>query len=271
MPVTSTFGRFFSTTLRGASVVGVSLPIACLLIALFSMPLCPLALAAGEPQSQPDEQPGMRRLFNGRDLNGWDGDARLWSVRDGVIRGETTLQHVANGNTFLICRDATLADFELRLSFRCSADNNSGIQYRSRHITDGPVPNAWVVRGYQHEVRNEQTLPNVAGFIYDEGGKRGRLCLVGEQATWAAGEKKVEATFIDQAEFETLFRIDDFNDVVIVAEGQRIRHFLNGRLILDFTDADRTLALTSGILALQWHAGRPMWAEFRDIRIRELP
>ena len=31
-------------------------------------------------------------LFNGRDLEGWDGDKRLWSVRDGVIHGETTAE-----------------------------------------------------------------------------------------------------------------------------------------------------------------------------------
>ena len=26
-------------------------------------------------------------IFNGKDLSGWDGDPRLWSVKDGVIRG----------------------------------------------------------------------------------------------------------------------------------------------------------------------------------------
>ena len=36
------------------------------------------------------EPTGMEPLFNGKDLSGWDGDPRLWSVRDGVIHGETT-------------------------------------------------------------------------------------------------------------------------------------------------------------------------------------
>lgn len=44
----------------------------------------------------------MRRLFNGRSLDGWNGDPRLWSVRDGVIHGETTPEKAADGNTFLI-------------------------------------------------------------------------------------------------------------------------------------------------------------------------
>lgn len=75
----------------------------------------------------PAEPAGMKSLFNGTSLDGWDGDPRLWSVRDGVIHGETTEENVAKGNTFLIWQGGELSDFELRLSFRCTADNNSGI------------------------------------------------------------------------------------------------------------------------------------------------
>ena len=207
--------------------------------------------------------------FNGRDLEGWDGDKRLWSVRDGVIHGETTADLKADGNTFLIREGLVLEDFELKLSFRCNATNNSGIQYRSRHVTDPAEKprNAWVVRGYQHEVRNQLKLPDVAGFIYDEGGKRGRLCAVGERAEWVDGAKKASGQLIAAAGFEKLFKLDDWNEVRIVAEGRRIRHFLNGTLILDFTDAE-DLALRKGVLALQLHSGAPMWAEFKDIAVR---
>lgn len=230
-----------------------------------------LALGADESQQAPAESGEMRSLFNGKDLSGWDGDPKLWSVKDGVIHGETTEQNPAQGNTFLIWKDGTVKDFELRLSYRCSATNNSGIQYRSKHITEGNPRNAWVVRGYQHEVRNEETLPNVAGFIYDEGGRRGRICLVGEKAVWGDdGKKSVQETLIDAAAFKELFHLDDWNNVVIIAEGNRIRHYLNNRLILDFTDNDPQLALREGVLALQLHAGRPMWAEFKNIRLREI-
>jgi len=212
----------------------------------------------------------MKVMFNGRDLQGWKGDPRLWSVRDGVIHGETTARNAAQGNTFLIWTEGHTKDFELRLSFRCNAANNSGIQYRSKHVTEG-VPNKWVVRGYQHEIRNEVSLPSVSGFIYDEGGGRGRICLVGEQATWEPDKKKVvTSSLLDEADFKKLFRLDDWNDVVIVAKGNHIQHFLNGRLILDFTDNDPDAALLDGILALQLHAGNPMWAEFKNLRIKSL-
>ncbi len=226
---------------------------------------------AEELQKAPAETGEMQDLFNGEDLSDWDGDPRLWSVRDGVIHGETTQENPTNGNTFLIWKRGVLRDFELRLSFRCNATNNSGIQYRSRHITEGRTRNAWVVRGYQHEIRNENKLPSVSGFIYDEGGRRGRMCLVGEQAVWEAdGTKKVTGTLIDAEQYKQLFRLDDWNDVVIVARGARLQHYLNGVLILDFTDNDPEGSFREGILALQLHGGRPMWAEYKDIRLKEL-
>lgn len=239
---------------------------ALLFFALTSLALS--TIAAEEPLKAPPEPEGMQRIFNGTDLTGWDGDPRLWSVKDGAIHGESTAENPAAGNTFILWKDGVTKDFELRLSFRCNATNNSGIQYRSKHITEGKVSNKWVVRGYQHEIRNENMLPNVSGFIYDEGGKRGRICLVGEKAVWEKEGKKVTETLIDQSGFEKLFKLDDWNEVVIIAGGNHIQHYLNNRLIMDFTDSDPQSALKEGVLALQLHAGKPMWVEFKNIRIK---
>jgi hypothetical protein len=220
--------------------------------------------------SAADEE-GFEPIFNGKDLTGWDGDPRLWSVKDGAIRGETTEENKANGNTFLIYQDGKLKDFELRLSVRSTATNNSGIQYRSRHITDGNPRNKWVVRGYQHEIRNENKFPNISGFIYDEGGQRGRMALVGEKTTWSAdGEKTIaDEKLIDPKGFQELFKLDDWNDVVIIAKGNHIQHYMNGKLIMNCTDNDPRGA-KEGILAVQLHAGNPMWVEYKNIRIKHL-
>ena len=229
-----------------------------------------LALAAQTFAQAPAEPQGMKPLFNGKDLTGWDGDPRLWSVKDGAIRGETdNADKKASSNTFLILKDQTFGDFDLRLSFRCNASNNSGVQYRSEHLPPNK-DNKWVMKGYQHEIRNEIKLPSVAGFVYDERGKRGRMCLVGEKATWEDGKKNVTAHILDQAGYDKAMKIDDWNDVVIIARGNTIRHYLNGVQLLEFTDKDPQLALKSGLLGLQLHAGKPMWAEFKDIRIKEL-
>jgi hypothetical protein len=241
------------------------------LILTVTFSLSASAFGADSVVKAPAEPKEMKSLFNGKDLSGWDGDSRLWSVKDGVIHGETTDEVKANGNTFLICKDTVLKNFELRLSFRCNATNNSGIQYRSKHITE-KVRNKWVVRGYQHEIRNEIKLPSVSGFIYDEGGLtggRGRTCLVGEKAEWVDGKKKITGTLIDQAGWDKLFKLDDWNDVIIRCEGTHIQHYMNGRLTLDFKDAKKN-ALLEGILAVQLHAGKPMWVDFKDIRIKHL-
>ena len=233
-------------------------------LCLFVAPL----LAGDAP---PLEAPGMKALFNGKDLNNWDGDPRLWSIKDGTIHGETTVENAAQGNTFLIWKDGRTRDFELRLSFRCNATNNSGIQYRSKHITEGNPSNKWVVRGYQHEIRDELTFPEVAGFIYDEGGKRGRICNVGEVVKWDRDGKHVTSPgLIDQDGFRKTFKLDDWNDVIIEAKGHHMRHFMNGVQLIDCQDDDPENALTDGILALQLHAGKPMWVEYKNLRIREL-
>jgi len=213
----------------------------------------------------------MRSIFNGKDLTGWDGDPKLWSVKDGAIRGETTKEVRANGNTFLIWQEGRTKDFDLRLSFRVSSVNNSGIQYRSRHITEGKPRNKWVVRGYQHEIRNSNKPPSVAGFIYDEGGGRGRMSLVGDKTVWGEdGKRSNQGKVLSAGEYEKLFKVDEWNEVAIIAKGSRIRHYLNGRLIMDCTDKHPERALLDGVLALQLHAGAPMWCEFKNIRIKEI-
>lgn len=237
---------------------------------LFAIAVLVLPQGLMAAEMAPPEPAGMKSIFNGKDLSGWDGDPRLWSVKDGVIHGETTAENVTKGNTFVIWKEGTLKDFDLRLSFRCNATNNSGIQYRSKHVTE-KVGNDWVVQGYQHELRNENKFPNTSSFIYDERGSRGRICLLGEKAvTDAEGKKTVNETLIDEAGFQKLFKLDDWNDVIIRAKGNHIQHYLNGQLVLDFTDNDAKRAFSEGILALQLHAGKPMWVEFKNIRVAPL-
>ena len=140
-----------------------------------------LAIAAEKTEAPkpnaPAEPAGMVALFNGKDLTGWEGDTRLWSFKEGVVRGETTKENEAKGNTFLVWKGGTLGDFELRLSFRID-HGNSGIQYRSQLLPPKEgAENRWVVSGYQAEVEN---TPGKVGFLYHERG-RAYLCEVGNR------------------------------------------------------------------------------------------
>ena len=66
----------------------------------------------GHADDAPAETVDMKILFNGTDLTSWDGNPDLWSVKDGVIHGETSEEKKADGNTFLIWKDGTTKDFE---------------------------------------------------------------------------------------------------------------------------------------------------------------
>src|SRR3954467_3049854 len=120
----------------------------------------------------PPEPQGMKSMFDGKTLDGWDGDPRLWSVKDGVIRGETTPDTKFAGNTFLLWKGGEPGDFDLRLSFRLdpakTGEGNSGVMYRSKHIAEGnDAKNKWVMGGYQAEIAN---VPGKDGFLYQERG-----------------------------------------------------------------------------------------------------
>jgi hypothetical protein len=98
-------------------------------------------------------QEGFRSIFNGTDLSGWEGLSQFWSVTDGAITGQTTTQNPAKGNTFLIWKGGDVSDFEFRVSYRITPNNdkgfaNSGIQFRSK-LAD---PNYFVVGGYQADM-----------------------------------------------------------------------------------------------------------------------
>lgn len=205
---------------------------------------------------------GFAPIFNGQDLSGWDGDPRFWSVKRGVIRGETRLQALPTGNTFLIWRGGVLRDFELKVSFRIQ-NGNSGVQYRSSDL------GKWVVAGYQAEIENRQ---GKVGFLYEEKGRK-LLAHVGERvAVQSDGRPRVlgqlgpKQSFIERG----YYREKEWNDYRIVARGTRLEHWLNGHQTIELTDDDPNGRALEGILALQIHSGPPMVVEFRDIQLKNL-
>jgi hypothetical protein len=219
-----------------------------------------------------DSSQGWVSAFNGRDLNGWDGDPRLWSVKDGVIRGQTTLANPARGNTFLIWRDGKLKDFELKIKFRIQ-NGNSGIQYRSKEV------DKWVVGGYQAEVENN---PGKVGFLYHERG-RGWLVNVGDlMVIDEKGKKEVisNVSDVDKLIKAGYYKEKDWNEYHIIAHGNHLIQYLNGYKTMELIDNDRLTnpddpkdlngSAREGILALQIHAGPPMVVEFKDIQVKHL-
>jgi hypothetical protein len=226
------------------------------------------AVLLAQPMGVFASEPGFRSLFNGTDLTGWEGNPKLWSVKDGAITGQTTKENPAKGNTFLIWTNGTVADFELRCSFRLVPGDaqgfaNSGIQYRSKVVD----PVTWVVGGYQADMEAGKTY---TGILYEER-FRGIMAARGEKVVWDKDDKKqVVGSVGDAAAIEASIKKGDWNDYVIIAKGDHLQQFVNGKQTIDVTDECESKRAMSGVLALQLHAGSPMMVQFKDIRIKDL-
>lgn len=182
------------------------------------------------------DEADFRPLFDGKTLQGWDGDLRLWSVRDGAIVGSTEGVTIEN-NTFLIYREKQFADFVLRAQVKLR-NHNSGIQFRSEELP------GWVCRGYQADMAEG----NWWGGIYEERGTRGVMVN-----GWKGKAEKV-------------VRSNGWNDIEIYCRGEDIRITLNGMVTAELKDSARM----EGILAFQLHTGPPMEVLIRNVRIKEL-
>ena len=211
---------------------------------------------------------GFVEIFNGKDLTGWEGNPKLWSVQDGAITGQTTAENSTKGNTFLIWTNGTVADFELHCSYKLTPGDskgfaNSGIQYRSKVAN----PANWVVHGYQADM---EAGPSYSGILYEEGG-RGILAQRGEKVVVPQdGKKQVVGSVGNAAEIGASIKKGDWNDYVIIAQGNHLQQFINGKQTMDLVDEEVAKRAMSGILALQLHAGPPMMAQFKNIRIKKL-
>ena len=230
--------------------------IALLGLALFAISLMTHATRA----SAAEVEPGFKSLFNEKDLSGWDGNTKFWSVQDGAITGQATTENPTKGNTFLIWRDGIVDDFELRLSYKIIG-GNSGIQYRSKDLGD------WVVGGYQGDFEAGETF---SGILYEERGRPpGILANRGQKTEMGPdGKVNVIASLGDTKDIQANIKKEDWNEYVILAQGNQLTHIINGRVTAQFTDNQPEKRAMSGILALQLHAGPPMKVQFKNIRLK---
>lgn len=220
--------------------------------------LVALVLAAGTLRAE--EGDGFKPLFDGKSLEGWDGNPDFWSVRDGAITGQTTAEKPTRGNTFIIYKGSEIGDFELHLKYKI-VGGNSGIQYRS--VDRGN----WVVNGYQADFEAGDTY---SGILYEEGG-RGILCPRGKKVEIGEDGKKTESAGpATSEEIMKAIKKEDWNDYVVIAKGNHLIHKINGLQTAEVIDNQKDKARSKGILALQLHAGPPMTVQFKDIKIKEL-
>lgn len=217
----------------------------------------------GRPAT-PDDNTGFTAIFDGRTLDGWDGDPRYWRAENGEIIGESTADTPVELNTFLIWRDGTTTDFEFKIDFKSSDGSNSGVQYRSTVLSD---VGKWVLKGYQADMDSRN---NFTGMIYEERG-RGFLAPRGQfSRVVAGGRTKQIGTVGDSDALKAFIKQGDWNQLHIIARGGSLTQVINSHVMSALVDEDKTGRKMEGVLGLQIHVGSPMKLQFRNVMYEKL-
>ena len=225
-------------------------------------PAAPRAEKPTRPEPGTDPAPGLDgfvNLFNGRDLAGWSGDPKIWSVRDGAITGQTTKDVRVKENTFLIWKDE-VEDFELHAKFRLEG-GNSGIYYRARKRRPGQKGEALV--GPQADLSADGRW---TGEIM-EYTLRGELAKCGQNVTIDQKGNRTVKSLGDPKELLAKINIRQWNEYHVVARGGQVTLRINGTVMCRLDDKDPKRP-ARGWLALQVHVGAPMRVQFRDVYLR---
>lgn len=217
------------------------------------------------PREEAKRDAGSEMLFNGKDLTGWSGLPDHWTVEDNAITGYTTATNPLKNNTFLVWTGGTVENFELRFRYRIFS-GNSGVQYRSTLMD----PEKYIVGGYQADFEAGTTY---SGILYEER-MRGILAERGLRTrvidTNGAPKVVTLGRLASSAELQANIRPEEWNDYTVIADGNHLQHYINGRCTADVVD-DGAKAAKSGILALQIHVGPPMKVQVKDIKLKRLP
>jgi len=182
-----------------------------------------------------------------------------WTVEDGIIVGRGSKKRL----NYLVWKDRELTDFELKLSYRLPRNGNTGIEIRSRRDTTGKRP----FEGYHADLGHLGIGPHILGAWDFHFAKRKEYpCNRGTRLVIDA-DGKAKFSKIDGALTKADIRRGQWNEVRIIARGNRFQFFINGKLTSEFTDNAKRGRLDKGAIALQIH-DKGMHVEFKDIRLK---
>jgi len=245
-----------------------------------------------EPVDFSDRQ-GWTSMFDGKTLDGWDGNPAVWKVEDGAIVAESTADRRI-GTTYIIWRGGEMSDFEWKFEVKLTGDIHSGIAYRSwtdpnRAATLGPAatpppappragaPGAGAQGAAARGGRGPQPPPAVAsdpkwmlfGPGMDNDADRRNTGNVEDRNTarrfvgWRGSVVRAEARKVprviasigDPDALMEIIKADDWNEVHIIARGNQLAHIVNGRLMAVTIDDDPTFFTPKGLMGWSIEAG----------------
>ncbi|RZU36615.1 type 1 glutamine amidotransferase [Streptomyces sp. BK022] len=197
-----------------------------------------LRWATGAAQADCRPENGYRRLFDGTSLDGWRqaGPGSFTLSADGTLTssgGMGLLWYAASG----------FSSYSLKLDWKITGDGNSGV-----FVGFPPSDDPWsaVDNGYEVQIDATDVPEKTTGSVYGF-----------QSADLAARDRALNPP-------------GEWNTYEIRVEGERLRIWLNGVPVNDFTNTDPARSLRDGHIGIQNH-GADDQVSFRDVRIKELP
>jgi hypothetical protein len=179
-----------------------------------------------------------KTLFDGKTLNGWQGNLNWWSVKDGAIVAKSSDKVPTN---FLYTKD-TYSDFRLTLlSIMVGSENHAGVCFWGEIAEQGD--NQW----YTH----------------------GPLVIFPSPSMWDYIEGKGLRVF--KATTEKVTSQHEWVKVEILAQGNRVRSAFNGVEVMEWREPNPS-RIKVGPIGIQLHAlTGPQEVLYKDIVVETFP
>ena len=196
-----------------------------------------------------DDHTGFTQIFDGKSLDGWDGDPTIWRVENGAIVGESNKDNFV-ANAYISRRDLEAKDFDLKLEIKCEIAGGSGIQYRSQtglpwnkppRPGGKPLNLNWMMTGPQADFWYpvNPLHASYTGQFYSENTPLGIVAWRGEVVNSSAGSPPTLIGSIgDRTALGGYVKVNDWNQYEIIARGGVFLHVLNGQLMAVYIDDD---------------------------------
>ena len=186
-------------------------------------------------------------LFNGKNLDGWVGFSDYWAVHDGVIVGLNV--NPIKQSTYLLTKEK-YTDFRLIFSGKLVvSEMHSGVSFWGRYPPNN-LKNIEAELGHYTYQGHLVMFPSGWG-MYD---------LYRRNGLPVDGRPGVKVN-----------KQHDWNDIEILAQGNRVRVAANGVAIVDWRDPQPDL-ISVGPIGLQLHSNNvPQEVQFKGLKLETFP
>jgi hypothetical protein len=241
-----------------------------------------------------DDHKGWVQLFDGKTLDGWDGNPDIWHVEDGAIIGESS-PGKPSGTTNIIYTKVQPANFMLKLEIKLEGEGaNGGVQYRSKKVPPRPfsIPpgiseaqkkqieqrmqaqaalvkrNApWNMTGYQLDFDAQNIF---SGQLYEQDSKRFIITFPGQMVEARDGQKNLISTLGTPEQMKSCVKAGDWNQVEIIADGHTLIHLINGHIMSVTMDNDAQHYSPKGLIAFEIEGPGVVKISHRNVWLKEL-